>query len=334
MPRITQRSAAFFAALVAATGLFAAQPVAPIQPVIASEVQPAIEPAPQQRGLASAVANVQTSLGALIAQEIIAVNDSQQRVAAALQTLPERLAKLPDRPFWIAGNGPQLRGEVVAQTERLDIYVGINTFPPEQIAAMAPHLEQILRDNEYWYGERLTHRISFGFYRPAAAEIRGARGIAYTDQARAEVYFAAGESLDRALVVASHELAHHLEEQRFGTQVQKRADTILHEGLATWITGGRWLSMAGATTWQERGQQLRDAGVPLRLLQAEQYGANNAYEMWASFVHYLLRFYGWEKFDQLYASGHGRSPGSADYQGVYGKSLNELADEWRAWLDS
>ena len=334
MPRIIQRFAALFVVLVLTTGFFVAKPVAPVPPVIASEARIEQVRAPQQRGLASAVADVQPSLVALLTRDVLAANDSQQRFATALDTLPERLAKLPDRPFWIAGDGPHLRGELVAQTERFDVYVGVNTFPPEQIAALAPHLEQILRDNEYWYGERLTHRISLGFYRPAAAEIHGARGMAYTDQARAEVYFAPDESLDRALVVAAHEIAHHLEEQRFGTEVQKRADTILHEGLANWITGARWLNMAGATTWKERGQQLRDAGIPLRLLSAEQYGANNAYEMWASFVHYLLRFYGWEKFDQLYASGQSRYPGSADYQGVYGKSLDELATEWRAWLDS
>ncbi|MBC8160631.1 MAG: hypothetical protein H7Z42_05360 [Roseiflexaceae bacterium] len=329
MPRITQRLAASFAALVVAAGVFAALPVGVVRPAAASP-----QAAARSFGGARGLLDAQPSLTRIISAELRAADDSQQLFASAFSAAPDLLAQLPDRPFWIDGSGPRLRGELIAQTERLDIYVGIGTFSPEQIAALAPQLEQILRDNEYWYGQRLSHRVSLGFFRPAAAEINGARGIAYTDHDRAEVYFAGGEDIDRALVVTAHELAHHLEKERFGNEAQKRADTILHEGLATWITGGRWLAMVGASTWQERGQQLRDAGVPLRLATAEQYGANNAYELWASFVHYLLRFYGWEKFDTLYASGRSRYPGSADYQGVYGKSLNELADEWRAWLNS
>ena len=66
---------------------------------------------------------------------------------------------------------------------------------------------------------------------------------------------------------------------------------------------------------------------------AERYGADNAYELWASFVHFLTLRYGWEKLDALYVSGRGRAPGSANYERVLGKSLDELADEWRDWIN-
>lgn len=90
--------------------------------------------------------------------------------------------------------------------------------------------------------------------------------------------------------------------------------------------------MCGGTTWKERAQQLQQAGIPLRLLTAERSGADNAYELWASFVDFLVERYGWEQFDALYRSGRGRAPGSSDYQQVTGKSLDELADEWREWV--
>ena len=83
---------------------------------------------------------------------------------------------------------------------------------------------------------------------------------------------------------------------------------------------------------RQLARQIADAGVPLRLLKITRYGSDNAYELWASFVDYLTRQYGWKKFDALYASGRGRAPGSASYQKVLGKSLDELADEWRAWV--
>jgi hypothetical protein len=231
------------------------------------------------------------------------------------------------------GDGPWMRGQFVVQTERLDLYVGKKTFSADEVASVAPALERALRADERRFGTTLKHRVSVAFYRVALAPKKGVRGMAYTDEGRAELFYRPGESLGRALTIAAHELGHHLEAQRYGEDVQRRADTILHEGMATWIAGDRWLPMCGASTWRERARQLRNAGVPLRLLTAERSGADNAYELWASFVDFLAQRYGWGKLDALYVSGHGRAPGSANYRKVLGKSLDELADEWRAWIN-
>jgi hypothetical protein len=234
-------------------------------------------------------------------------------------------------PAHIAGSGPWMRGQIVAQTERLDLYVGKNTFSPAQVAALAPLIEQALRDDERRFGTELQHRVSVGFYRQPPK--KGVRGMAYTNQARAELFYRPGEDPTRATAIAAHELGHHLEAQRYGEAVQRRADTILHEGMATWIAADRWLPMCGATTWRQRARQLRNAGVPLRLLKAERSGADNAYELWASFVDFLAERYGWEKLDALYISSRGRAPGSANYERVLGKSIEELADDWRGWVE-
>jgi hypothetical protein len=224
-------------------------------------------------------------------------------------------------------------GTLVAQTERLDLYVGKQTFSADQVAALAPLLEELLRDGEARFGTRLERRVSIAFYRAALAPSRGVRGMAYTDAGRVELFYRPYERPERAATIAAHELGHQLEVVRYGESVQRRADTILHEGLATWIAGDRWLPMCGATNWKERARQLHSAGIPRRLLTAERSGADNAYELWASFVDFLIDRYGWEQFDALYRSGRGRAPGSSDYQAIIGKSLDEIADEWRAWVD-
>jgi hypothetical protein len=223
-----------------------------------------------------------------------------------------------------------MRGQLVRQTERLDLYVGKNSFSADQVAELAPRIEQALRNAERRFGTTLAHRVSLGFYRLPPK--RGVRGMAYTAEQRAELFYRPGEDPSRALTIAAHELGHHLEAQRYGEDAQRRADTILHEGMATWIAADRWLPMCEATTWRQRARQLQGAGIPLRLLTAERSGADNAYELWASFVDFLAERYGWEKLDALYASGRGRAPGSANYQKILGKSLEELADEWRAWV--
>ncbi|HEU4323983.1 MAG TPA: hypothetical protein VFS21_12615 [Roseiflexaceae bacterium] len=237
----------------------------------------------------------------------------------------------PPPPF-LSGDGPYMAGQRVAQTERLDIYVGGSTFSPEQVAALAPQLEQLLRDNERRFGTTLSYRVSLAFYRTAIAPGRGTRGIAYTDRGQASVYYRPDEDIQRAATVAAHELAHHLQAQRYGEMVQRRSDIVLLEGMATWIVGDRWLGLSGALSWKARARQIGDAGVPLRLMGAERYGTNNAYELWASFVDFLVERYGWEQVDALYRSGRGRAAGSSDYQGITGRSFDELAADWRAWL--
>lgn len=256
-----------------------------------------------------------------------------QRAQLAGRAAAARLARKPRPkpvPAMIPGDGPRMRGERVAQTQRLDLYVGKGSFSAEQIASLSPKFERVLRAAEDYFGTTLKRRISLGFYRTAPK--RGVRGMAYTSDGRVELYYRAGEETGRAVTIAMHEMGHHLEAQRYGEQAQRRADTILHEGLATWIASIRWLDQCQADTWRQRARQLRASGVPLRLLTAERSGADSAYEQWASFVDYLTRQYGWEKFDALYSSGRGRAPGSADYQRVLGKSLDELSDDWRAWV--
>jgi hypothetical protein len=227
-----------------------------------------------------------------------------------------------------------MRGAMVIQTERLDFYVGTQTFSANQVAALAPLIEQVLRDDELRFGTSLTHRVSLGFYPVDMVTHRGVRGLAYTEERQAEIFYRPSESIESAATIAAHELGHHLEAQRYGADVQRRADTILHEGLATWIAGQRWLAMCGAPNWKAQARKLRDAGTPLQLVTAEQSGPDRAYELWASFMDFLIDRYGWEKFDTLYRSGRGRAPGTSDYRGVLGSSLDQLADAWRAWVDS
>jgi hypothetical protein len=338
MQRIFSRALALLICAVMFAGLIAARPLRTpnerSQP-LASASPLSLLPAAGAQKLAS---NSQPSLSKTApavgrANELEQPDDLRadlpaERFHALSATQPSVVAK--PVPAMIAGNGPWMRGQLVAQTQRIDLYVGKSSFSSDQIAELAPKFERVLRAAEDYFGTTLQHRISIGFYsRPPK---RGVRGMAYTDEGRVELYYRPDEETGRAVTVAMHEMGHHLEAQRYGEAAQRRADTILHEGLATWIASIRWLDQCGATSWRQRGQQLRDSGIPLRLLTAERSGADNAYELWASFVDYLVRQYGWKKFNALYASGSGRAPGSSNYQGVLGKSLADVSDDWRAWL--
>lgn len=329
MNRIANRALVLLLASLVLVSLIAARPLpagdeqtparlsVPIQPAAPDPAPHTAPPAPAPQPSVAARA-----LSTTDADELRALRPQQARAALA--------ATRAALPRMLAGKGPRMRGTFVVQTERLDLYVGKGSFPTAQVAELAPALEQALRAAERRLGTRLSYRVSVGFYRLPPR--RGVRGMAYTSERRAELYYRPHESQARALTIAAHELAHHLEAQRYGEQNQRLADTILHEGLATWIAADRWLPQCDAASWRQRARQLARAGVPLRLQRAERYGADSAYELWASFVDFLIDRYGWERFDELYASGRGRAVGSANYQRVLGKSLDELADEWREWV--
>jgi hypothetical protein len=345
MQRICSRALALLICAVMFVGLIGARPLSPpterdllLTSALAISLLPARDaqefaitsqasPRARDADLAIPQTNDRVQADDLLAE--LRAERASERFHALSVVEPGAVAK--PAPAMIAGDGPWMRGQLVAQTQRLDLYVGKNTFSTDQIAGLASKFERVLRAAEDYFGTTLKRRISIGFY--SKPPKRGVRGMAYTDEGRVELYYRPGEETGRAVTVAMHEMGHHLEAQRYGEAAQRRADTILHEGLATWIASIRWLDQCDATSWRQRGRQLRDTGIPLRLLTAERSGPDNAYELWASFVDYLVRQYGWKKFNALYASGRGRAPGSSDYKRVLGKSIEELSDDWRAWLD-
>jgi hypothetical protein len=136
----------------------------------------------------------------------------------------------------------------------------------------------------------------------------------------------------RAVNILAHELVHQLAHDRYGDR-HLQADMILLEGVATWGAGEYWLSgqpdfAAVVRPWIASGAALPLAtsyvGRPIADM-------NMLYYEWAGFVEFLIDEYGRERFDTLYVSG-ASTPGSADYAGVYGKTLSELEAEWQVWV--
>jgi hypothetical protein len=233
----------------------------------------------------------------------------------------------------LPGRGPSIPGEMVYTGRRIDMYVGRGTFSSEEVAAMGVKAEWALSYIQKRFDAQLTERISVGVYSTSQAPGRGTRGIAYTyGTTNVRIYYRADESQHDALVILSHEMAHALQAEAYGRDVQSRSDTVLLEGLASWISGEYWLSLSGASSFQARARDLYLAGCKGNLATLGYGSLDVAYDMWAGFVDYLARTYGWEKFNRLYLSGRGRSPGSADYRGIYGKSFQELYTDWYATL--
>lgn len=230
---------------------------------------------------------------------------------------------------YLPGRGPNLPGDLVFTGRRIDVYVGSGTFSTDEVSSLGIKAESALSYIQKRFDAQLTRRISVGIYSTSQAPGKGTRGIAYTyGDTNVRIYYRAGEDQHDALVVLSHELAHALQAEAYGKDIQSRSDTVLLEGLASWISGEYWLSLSGATSFQDRARELYQAGYRGNLATLGRGNLNIAYDMWAGFVDYLARTYGWDKFNQLYTSGCGRSPGSANYTGIYGKTFQALYTEW------
>lgn len=234
---------------------------------------------------------------------------------------------------FLPGRGPELPGEFIYAGRRLDFYVGRGTFSPEQVAELAIKAEHALSYIQKRFAVTLSERVSVGVYTASQAPGPGTRGIAYTyGDTNVRIYYRPGEDRHNALVILSHELAHALQAEAYGKEAQRRADTVLLEGLASWISGEYWLSLSEVPSFHARARELYQAGYRGNLAAMGRGNLDIAYDMWAGFVDYLTRTYGWDAFNRLYANGRGRAPGSADYRGIYGKSFQELQEEFYATL--
>ncbi|NNJ09332.1 hypothetical protein EKD04_003220 [Chloroflexales bacterium ZM16-3] len=237
----------------------------------------------------------------------------------------------PERPLVPGAATPTampLSGEYTSGGE-LDIVSAEGLFPASEKDALAADIGQALAYVSQRFGSGPTGRISaYIGLEPSC----GIHGIAYTVERSVQVFTCPSLPRARAVNIIAHEFVHQLAQDRYGDR-HLQADLILLEGVATWGAGDYWLGgepsfAAFVRPWAAAGSTLPLAtsyvGRPIGDM-------NTLYYEWASFVEFLIKTYGRERFDALYVSGHSE-PGSADYLGVYGKRLDQLEAEWRDWV--
>ncbi|MFV9503021.1 MAG: hypothetical protein AB4911_00500 [Oscillochloridaceae bacterium umkhey_bin13] len=242
---------------------------------------------------------------------------------------PVMVGQAPPAPGVATATPVPLSGAAIALGGGLTLSVADGLFDEQQQARLRVELDRAL---DYVVARFGTAPIAtIGTYVGLAPGC-GLHGIAYTDVRTVQVFTCRDLPMARAVNILAHEFVHQLAHDRYGDR-HLRADLILSEGVATWGAGAYWLGGASdfrgfVRPWVSRGEQLPLAlsyvGLPISDM-------NKLYYQWASFVEYLIDSYGRERFDALYLSGNA-APGSADYQGIYGKGLDQLEAEWRAWV--
>ncbi len=243
----------------------------------------------------------------------------------------------PAAPPMLGGTpAPRLTGELAMRTYSLDFYRTKGSIDAATIQAMALAVEQTVITSSLEIGGFLTGRVSIRFEPPQTGPC-AIRGLTLSNERTIRLFYAPDTDPNRVLAILAHELFHQLQHDYYGEKAHRRADIILLEGMAVWGSRAYFRSADGRPLYQQRAQQALREGSLLPLTTSLEADCrtttrNNIYNQWASFVEYLLSSYGRERFDTLYRDSTGRPAGSANYQGIYGKSLATLEAEWIAWL--
>jgi len=127
----------------------------------------------------------------------------------------------------------------------------------------------------------------------------------------------------RVTQTLGHEITHVLSRAITGRPPPNR---VLDEGLAV------WLDLSNRDKFEAASLVLLEGKLPsfAEMLEASKGEAEDWYVAAGAFVGYLCEAYGVERFKRIWASDSRRF--SLDFKRVYGKTLQEMEAEWRAFL--
>ncbi len=270
--------------------------------------------------------------------------------------------------------GITLRREVLS-TDNVKFYLAPGSLSESKLREYAPHVEADLTEIAEKVGIDLSSafpgELIITFVSPRSGRVGPmelgpgqcpVRGLAITGRVSGplQAWVVADDETpaDQVIAVAAHEIAHHVGWARFGGI----GDSLLAEGLATWLAQESWLKWHGWHSLDEAVRGFRSAGTYILFAQrGESQGRvsdaeclarrDTLYTEYASFVGFLIDKYGLDRFEELADTiltvtitvrpapptptpAHALRPPMPDYQAVYGRSLEELEQDWLRRLDA
>jgi hypothetical protein len=225
---------------------------------------------------------------------------------------------------------PRGLGQPAAQT------VHYQFFDPEgthgaSIALYAAEGEEIYAYVAARTGLHVATPIQVVIQTQAASDC-AARGITYRDGGRISVFVTPDTSTGQLRMVLAHETTHVL-------HLPYAADDItLLEGFANWASLRYWSDWQGLSSFDDavRTYLVEGRYVPVDDPPADCTiaGRDVIYNERASFVGFLIERYGMDQFLAVsrttVPTQRANIPYIADYERIYGKSLEALLDEWLA----
>lgn len=218
-----------------------------------------------------------------------------------------------------------------AQTEHFDVYYDAASFEGRRLELLLYDHEARYADLAAYWGTAPGHRLRSFVYGNAdrKGELMGGRRTLVAKIWLGEMHIVWSGLGDTLL---GHEMAHlFLRADGAGPlSLSTRAGVVplmaLVEGAATAAAGGG--DELDGHAWSAAATRAGvGADIASILGPAGFWGTNNrlAYTLTGSFCAWLVESFGPERFRAAYTHG--------DFERAYGRSLSELAEEWRGWLD-
>lgn len=226
---------------------------------------------------------------------------------------------------------------LVRRTQHFDVYRSYGALPWAEARRLAARLEPTMEAVSGRFGMPFSARERI-YLLPPQRGTCAIRGLTTSALRQIRLYYGPGTDVDRIQSLLAHEFVHQLQRERFGGNVQRKADIILLEGWAMLASDGFARTPDGREArWRARLRDVVARGGLLPLTvdldrDCRTTTRNSIYDEWASFVDFLQKKGGTDKLTALYRSSTGRAAGTAGYASVYGKSFAELEAEWRAWV--
>lgn len=336
-------------------------------PSVKSQALPSLTPSLTSPSTATVAASIQTVIPSPAAPTATGTVSTVQPSPTAL-LLPTQVEKEnptptpgPPTPSVSATTTPNPslldqylpRRKKVAETQHFIFYAQDGYWPIDQTWWTA-EAEILYTYVSLRVQAQAKNKISLAFLPPETRSCP-VRGLASEDGSPMVIIYADANSTRSYLeAVLSHELGHAIPSEGF--QGGLPDSLALTEGLATWASGKYWDTWKNVPSLDELIRQYIRQGqyepihenVDLHGIYPWQNPSGSSqdclarrdkvYSEWADFLGYLIDTYGWEKALRLF-----RNPPPvhqngqviifpSDYQGIYGKALNQLEWEWLQWL--
>ncbi len=267
-------------------------------------------------------------------------------VTPTAEPVPTRMLGEQEEEIAISPEGPDApEPQEIAETEHFTFY-GPEGALPAAVADLPERAEAIFDEVSARLGISTEEKTQVTF-RPPSSQPCPPRGLAAPRPPRIFIYADDGTSKEQILGVLAHEVGHILIAERF--QDVPRA---LNEGLTTWASARSFTPWLGYPSLDAAVQSHVANGTYLPLHEnyhltdiypGEEEGTSEnciarretLYVEWASFLGYLIEQHGMEKLETLIETvpdpertEEGTVVIPADFEGVYGSSLNQLEAAW------
>jgi hypothetical protein len=148
--------------------------------------------------------------------------------------------------------------------------------------------------------------------------------------ARSQIFNAVAASVRQFV---PHEIVHIISYQLLPPEEKEIPPEYLNEGLSYWLGGASFFSPELLLSWAKtKMEQEENLSLDSLIHDPWIYGKNEGAALVSSLIKFLIETYGKAKFKQLFAAGESYDKQRAALNKIYGKSLDQLQEEWKGFL--